>query len=78
MDVFHIDIVLYICYLLLSTPKVIAEEIHDWESKVFFVAFSFFVFTIILFLSKTFPLVMLFFLGIGLMDAIIKKFKGGI
>ncbi len=77
MDVFHIDILIYICYLLLMTPKVITEELLELESKVIFVAFSFFVFCIILFLSKTFPLVMLVFLSIGFIDAFLKKFKGG-
>lgn len=77
MDVFHIDILIYICYLLLMTPKVITEELLELESKVIFVAFSFFVFCIILFLSKTFPLVMLVFLSIGFIDALLKKFKGG-
>lgn len=78
MDVFHIDILIYICYLLLMTPKVITEELLELESKVIFVAFSFFVFCIILFLSKTFPLVMLVFLSIGFIDAFLKKFKGGV
>ena len=78
MDIFHIDVLLYIGYLLLMTPKVIREELRELESKVIFVVISFFVFSIILFMSKTFPLVMLVFLSIGFIDAFLKKFKGGV
>ncbi len=57
------------------TPKILKDEIHEFESKVIFVVISFFVFSIIIFLCKTFPLVMLVFLGLGFITEFTKKFS---
>jgi len=75
MDLFHIDIILYFLYLVLVTPKILKDEINEFESKIIFVAISFFVFSVMIFLCQTFPLIMLVFLSLGFISEFNRRYS---
>ncbi|NDB58337.1 hypothetical protein EB001_07815 [bacterium] len=72
---FEIDLVIYILYLILTVPQIKPASIEElsWEGWVLSIFFILFIFTMIIYLSKLFPLVMFFFLLFALLSEILNK-----
>lgn len=68
MELFHVDVLLYAVYLFLVAPKNLKRnsEILEIEGLILSSVFMFFVFVMVLFLCKQFPLIMFFYLSFNL------------
>ncbi len=68
MELFHVDVLMYAVYLIIVAPKNFKKnsEILELEGLIISTAFMFFIFMMILFLCKQFPLIMFFYLAFNL------------